>query len=89
MNDQSQTTVTGLPKQSSSIATETAGRQKSLFNQPIGFTVLFLSQMWEQVSFFGMRSLLVYYMIMELKFAQPTASEIFGIYSASILLRRF
>jgi POT family proton-dependent oligopeptide transporter len=86
VNDQTQTTVTGLPKQSSSIATETIGRQKRLFNLPIGLTVLFLSQMWEQVSFFGMRSLLVYYMIMELKFAQPTASEIFGIYSASIFL---
>jgi POT family proton-dependent oligopeptide transporter len=60
--------------------------KRGLFNQPIGLTVLFLSQMWEQVSFFGMRSLLVYYMIVELRFPQPRASEFFGIYSASIFL---
>ena len=32
------------------------------FGQPRGLTILFLTNMWEQFSYFGMRALLVYYM---------------------------
>lgn len=53
------------------------------FGQPRGLTVLFLTQMWELFSYFGMRALLVYYMTKELMFAQEKASFIYGIYTAS------
>ena len=36
------------------------------FGHPRGLTVLFLTEMWEKFSFFGMRALLVYYMIKQL-----------------------
>ena len=32
------------------------------FGQPRGLTILFLTNMWEQFSYYGMRALLVYYM---------------------------
>jgi MFS family permease len=50
--------------------------------QPRGLTVLFLTNMWEQFSYFGMRGLLVYYMTKQLLIAQGTASLIYGTYTA-------
>lgn len=52
------------------------------FGQPRGLTVLFLTNMWEQFSYFGMRALLVYYMTKQLLIAQGSASLIYGTYTA-------
>ena len=52
------------------------------FGQPRGLTVLFLTNMWEQFSYYGMRALLVYYMTKELLFGQAHASLIYGTYTA-------
>jgi len=52
------------------------------FGQPRGLTVLFLTNMWEQFSYFGMRALLVYYMTKQLMIAQGAASLIYGTYTA-------
>ena len=51
------------------------------FGHPRGLTVLFLTEMWSQFSFFGMRALLVYYMTKELMFAQPWSSLIYALYT--------
>jgi POT family proton-dependent oligopeptide transporter len=52
------------------------------FGQPRGLTILFLTNMWEQFSYFGMRALLVYYMTTTLLFGQEKASSIYGFYTA-------
>ncbi|HZW18661.1 MAG TPA: peptide MFS transporter [Luteimonas sp.] len=52
------------------------------FGQPRGLTILFLTQMWELFSYYGMRTLLVYYMTKQLLFAQDKASFIYGTYTA-------
>lgn len=52
------------------------------FGQPRGLTILFLTNMWEQFSYFGMRALLVYYMTTTLLFNQEKASSIYGFYTA-------
>ncbi|UKM66204.1 peptide MFS transporter [Flavobacteriaceae bacterium GSB9] len=36
--------------------------QRELFGQPIGLYILFLTEMWERFSYYGMRALLVLYM---------------------------
>ncbi|WMI68494.1 peptide MFS transporter [Mangrovimonas sp. YM274] len=36
--------------------------QKELFGQPIGLYILFLTEMWERFSYYGMRAILVLYM---------------------------
>jgi len=56
--------------------------QPSWFGQPRGLTILFLTNMWEQFSYYGMRALLVYYMTKELLLAQGTSSLIYGTYTA-------
>jgi POT family proton-dependent oligopeptide transporter len=53
------------------------------FGQPKGLTILFLTQMWEQFSYYGMRALLVYYMTRELLLGQEKASLIYGAYTAT------
>jgi len=56
--------------------------QPSWFGQPRGLTVLFLTNMWEQFSYFGMRALLVYYMTKQLLIGQAQSSFIYGTYTA-------
>lgn len=57
-------------------------RENSWFGQPPGLTILFLTEMWEKFSYFGMRALLVYYMTKQLLFGQQHASMIYGAYTA-------
>jgi POT family proton-dependent oligopeptide transporter len=47
---------------------------------PRGLYVLFLSEMWERFSFYGMRALLMLYMLKRLSFTQPHSSLIYGSY---------
>ncbi len=56
--------------------------EKTWFGQPRGLTILFLTNMWELFSYYGMRTLLVYYMTKELLFAQEKSSLIYGTYTA-------
>ncbi|HEY6916942.1 MAG TPA: peptide MFS transporter [Allosphingosinicella sp.] len=56
------------------------------FGQPRGLTVLFLTEMWEKFSFYGMRALLVYYMTKQLMIAQQQASILYGLYTAFVYL---
>ncbi|RXD04835.1 MFS transporter [Sphingomonas sp. UV9] len=56
--------------------------EQTWFGQPRGLTILFLTNMWEQFSYYGMRALLVYYMTKQLLIAQGEASVIYGAYTA-------
>ena len=56
--------------------------EKTWFGQPRGLTVLFLTNMWEQFSYYGMRALLVYYMTKQLLISQGASSLIYGTYTA-------
>jgi POT family proton-dependent oligopeptide transporter len=58
----------------------------SWFGQPKGLTILFLTEMWEKFSFFGMRALQIYYMTKQLHYSQAYASLIFGAYAAGVYL---
>ncbi len=62
----------------------TIARSRDLFGQPRGLTVLFLTQMWEIFSYYGMRSLLVYYMTKQLLMGQQQASLVYGVYTATV-----
>jgi len=57
---------------------------RNWFGQPPGLTILFLTEMWEKFSFFGMRALLVYYMTKRLGIETARASMIYGIYAAFV-----
>ena len=61
----------------------TANMTKSR-RHPSGLYVLFFTEMWERFSYYGMRSLLVYYMIKHLQFTQERSSEIYGLYTGFV-----
>lgn len=54
------------------------------FGHPRGLTILFLTEMWDQFSFFGMRALLIYYMTKQLLIGQAHSSYIYGLYSSFV-----
>jgi POT family proton-dependent oligopeptide transporter len=54
-----------------------------LFGHPAGLTILFLTEMWADFSYYGMRALLVYYMTRRLGFTIAAASTVYGLYTAS------
>jgi POT family proton-dependent oligopeptide transporter len=56
--------------------------EQTWFGQPRGLTILFLTEMWEIFSYYGMRALLVYYMTKQLLIGQERASLIYGTYTA-------
>src|SRR3954468_17904173 len=61
-------------------------QERTFMGHPIGLTVLFLTEMWERFGFYGMRSILVYYMIKSLAFSQPQSSSIYGWYIGLVYL---
>jgi POT family proton-dependent oligopeptide transporter len=56
--------------------------QPTWFGHPPGLTILFLTEMWEKFSYFGMRALLVYYMTKALAMRQEDASWVYGGYTS-------
>ncbi len=45
--------------------------QKNIFGHPIGLFILFLTEMWERFSYYGMRAILVLYLVSETGGANP------------------
>lgn len=73
-----------------SIAASTPpAKQKSLFGHPRGLTILFLTQMWAEFSYYGLQALLVYYMTGQLHFSQAKSSLIYGTYGAAAFFSPF
>ena len=62
------------------------GEPSPWFGQPRGLTILFLTNMWEQFSYYGMRALLVFYMTKQLLLSPANASIIYGAYTACAYL---
>lgn len=57
-----------------------------LFGHPKGLFVLFFTEMWERFSYYGMRALLVYYMVKHLMLPHSQASQIYGLYTGLVYL---
>lgn len=57
--------------------------RRVLFGHPAGLTILFLSAMWEIFALFGMRAVLVYYLVGQLRFSPQDAVEIYGLSTAA------
>ncbi len=53
---------------------------------PKGLYLLFFVEMWERFSFYGMRALLVLYMVKALMFSTSKAGNIYGLYTGLVYL---
>ncbi len=61
----------------------------SFLGHPKGLYVLFFTEMWERFSYYGMRALLIYYMVKHLMFSHGDASRIYGLYTGLVYFTPF
>ncbi len=59
---------------------------KTLFGHPRGLYVLFFAEMWERFSYYGMRALLIFYLIQHWAFSDERGSVIYGAYTALVYI---
>ena len=53
---------------------------------PKGLYLLFFVEMWERFSYYGMRALIVLYMIQSLSYSVQKAGNIYGLYTGLVYL---
>lgn len=64
--------------------------QATLFGHPTGLYTLFFAEMWERFSYYGMRALLVFYMIKGfLGYGDSQAYSVYGAYTALVYMTPF
>ncbi len=68
-----------------------AGRDTQIFGHPRGLATLFFTEMWERLSYYGMRALLVLFMTDQVMsggmgLTDASATAIYGIYTAAVYL---
>jgi POT family proton-dependent oligopeptide transporter len=70
-------------------AAATAG-QRTLFGHPIGLANLFFTEMWERASFYGMRALLILFLVDNMRggfgLSDASAAAIYGLYNAAVYM---
>ena len=69
---------------------DATAKQPTLFGHPTGLFTLFFAEMWERFSYYGMRALLVLYMIKGfLGYNDADAYKIYGAYTAMVYMTPF
>lgn len=63
-----------------------AEEQKTILGHPRGLFVLFFAEMWERFSYYGMRALLIFYLVQHWMFSDSEASVIYGAYTALVYI---
>jgi POT family proton-dependent oligopeptide transporter len=64
---------------------------RSFFGQPLGLSTLFFTEMWERFSYYGMRALLILFMVADvskggLGFPASRAGAVYGLYTGLVYL---
>jgi POT family proton-dependent oligopeptide transporter len=72
-------------------ATANQAAQKEVLGHPRGLATLFFTEMWERFSYYGMRAILILFMVDQmqnggLQIDDVTATAIYGIYTAAVYL---
>src|SRR5215471_13903812 len=73
------------------VETDTARDTSGLGGHPAGLTTLFFTEMWERFSYYGMRAILILFMVAPadqggLEFSVAKAASIYGLYTGSVYL---
>ena len=58
--------------------------EKTIMGHPRGLVILFLTEMWERFSYYGMRGLLVVYLTQHFLFSDERSSLLYGAYTALV-----
>ncbi|HEY3393889.1 MAG TPA: oligopeptide:H+ symporter, partial [Lacipirellulaceae bacterium] len=69
---------------------ESTVQQEKLFGHPVGLYTLFFAEMWERFSYYGMRALLLFYMLKGfLGYGDSDAYAVYGAYTALVYMTPF
>lgn len=60
--------------------------QAEVIGHPKGLFLLFMAEMWERFSYYGMRALLIFYLVQHWMFAESKAYVIYGAYTALVYI---
>ncbi len=60
--------------------------QAEVIGHPKGLFLLFMAEMWERFSYYGMRALLIFYLIQHWMFEESKAYVIYGAYTALVYI---
>ena len=60
--------------------------QAEVIGHPKGLFLLFMAEMWERFSYYGMRALLIFYLVQHWLFSDSEASIIYGAYTALVYI---
>ncbi|WP_082126314.1 peptide MFS transporter [Aurantiacibacter marinus] len=60
--------------------------QEEVIGHPKGLFLLFMAEMWERFSYYGMRALLIFYLTQHWLFSDGEASIIYGAYTALVYI---
>ena len=60
--------------------------QEEVIGHPKGLFLLFMAEMWERFSYYGMRALLIFYLVQHWMFSDSEASIIYGAYTALVYI---
>lgn len=77
---------TALPETLSASFPASSQPNRTLFGHPIGLFVLFFTEMWERFSYYGMRALLMLYMVDSLHYDVHRAGNMYGLYTGLVFL---
>jgi POT family proton-dependent oligopeptide transporter len=65
-------------------------QHETLFGHPVGLYTLFFAEMWERFSFYGMRAILIFYMLKGfLKYDDRNSTAVYGAYTALVYMTPF
>ena len=65
---------------------ESGDARGTMLGHPKGLYVLFFAEMWERFSYYGMRALLIFYLVQHWMFSDGEASVIYGAYTALVYI---
>jgi len=65
---------------------ESGDARGTFLGHPKGLFVLFFAEMWERFSYYGMRALLIFYLVQHWMFSDGEASVIYGAYTALVYI---
>ena len=63
-----------------------ASKPRTFLGHPVGLYILFFTEMWERFSYYGMRALLILYMVNYFRWSQKDASTIYKMYTSLVYI---
>jgi len=71
---------------SETVVSTEGSQEREFMGHPIGLAICFLTEMWERFSYYGMRTILVLYLVKYHLFSTEKASMIYGAYAGLVYM---